>query len=236
MKNFFSILLLIATISCAKTEIKIPTAPEKGIHEIYNHSEVWMFFKTVNNDTIAEVNRKNTISTTHWIFNIDKRLPLKTIITPIEELKYKHANSIHSKEGMHNYFSYADTVLGKLSFLEFDLVNYKKDSFLSKHTVAKDSSIYAKFTNIHILTTPNNIYINSKKVTTKTFKIELLKLLKTTPLQKPAKLHLNFNKNVLYQKYLFIKTTVYNLNSENTSVNNTEFIFDKMKVQECVCD
>ena len=67
-------------LSCAKKEIKIPTLAEKGIQELHNHSQVWMFMAVENNDTIANINRNNTIVSTHWIFNIDKNLPLKAII------------------------------------------------------------------------------------------------------------------------------------------------------------
>ena len=115
MKKLFLILPFII-FSCTKQTVKIPTLSVKGLQEIHNHSQVWFFFDIKNNDTIANLNRKNTISTTHWIFNIDNRLPLKAIIPSIIKLQYKHANGMHSKKGMHNYFSYADTISDKLSF------------------------------------------------------------------------------------------------------------------------
>ncbi len=95
MNKFVFILLSFLILSCAKKEVKIPTLAEKGIQELQNHSQVWLFFEVKNNDTIAVVNRKNTISTTHWIYNIDKRLPLKAIIPAITTLQDKHANSKH---------------------------------------------------------------------------------------------------------------------------------------------
>ena len=73
-------------ISCNKKEIKIPTLDAKGIQEIHNHSQVWFFFEIKNNDTIAKLNKKNTISTTHWIYNIDKKLALKSIIPSIDDV------------------------------------------------------------------------------------------------------------------------------------------------------
>ena len=66
MKKLIILLILVSFFSCKKTEIKIPTLPNKGIEKvIYNHSEVWMFFTLNENDTIADINRKNTIATTH---------------------------------------------------------------------------------------------------------------------------------------------------------------------------
>ena len=72
MKKYFTITLLLLTfVGCTKKEIKIPVLAEKGVQEVNNHSIVWMFFSEKNNNPIAEINRKNTISSTHWIYNID---------------------------------------------------------------------------------------------------------------------------------------------------------------------
>ena len=116
MKKIILLLVLFSILGCTKKEIKLPAVAEKGLQELHNHSQIWFFFKVKNNDTVAVVNKKNTIVTTHWVYNIDKRLPLKKITHKLIKLKEKHANSMHSKEGMHNYFSYADTLSKKLSF------------------------------------------------------------------------------------------------------------------------
>ena len=62
MKKYILLMLLILIISCTKKEIKIPTLDAKGIQEIHNHSQVFFFFEIKNNDTIAKLNKKNTIS------------------------------------------------------------------------------------------------------------------------------------------------------------------------------
>ena len=148
MKNKIIVILISCLfISCAKKEIKIPTLAEKGIQEIHNHSQVWFFFDIKNNDTIAKLNKKNTISSTHWIYNIDKKLPLKTIIPSIIQLQDKHANSMHSEEGMHDYFSYSDTISKKLSFLEFDTVIFKTDSLTSKEYLKNHARDYKNYKN-----------------------------------------------------------------------------------------
>lgn len=78
-----------------------------------------MFFKTEKNDTIIEVNRSNSISSTNWLFNIDKRLPLKLIIPEIQKLQAKKENSSHKNEDSENYFTYMDNVKKSLAFLPF---------------------------------------------------------------------------------------------------------------------
>lgn len=236
MKKIIFILLAFILLSCAKKEVQLPTLAEKGLQEVFNHSEVWMFFQIKNNDTIADINRKNTISTTHWIFNIDKRLPLKTIIPSISKLQYKHANSIHSKEGMHEYFSYADTLSKKLSFLKFDGVIFKTDSILSKYYIKKHSNNYLEYNNINLTFNPNSTWINNAKMEQSELKTTLLEFIDFSSGGKKTMLHLNFNENLLYQDYLFYKTMIDNFNNKNITTDNIEFIFNQNKVPDCGCE
>jgi hypothetical protein len=229
MRNFLLILTSFLILGCAKKEVKIPTLAEKGIQEVQNNSQVWLFFEIQNNDTIAVVNNKNTISTTHWIFNIDKHLTLKTIIPHIIKLQDRHANSMHSEKGMHDYFSYSDTISKKLSFLEFDGVIYKMDSLFSKNSIAENSSDYSNYTNINLIFNSNSIWINDVKTEKSNFKTELLAAIKLSSEDKQTMLHLNFSQNLLYQDYLFYKTMIHNINDKNLLINTNEFIFNENK-------
>jgi hypothetical protein len=223
-------------LSCAKKEMKIPTLAEKGIQEVFDHSQVWFFFEVENNDTIAKLNRKNTISSTNWIFNIDKRLPLKTFITDIIKLQDKHANSIHSKEGMHNYFSFSDTISKTLSFLEFDNITYTQDSILSKYFIKENSNNYLNYNNISLIFNPENVWLNDSKIEKQELKETLLEFIDFTAEGKQTMLHLNFNENLLYQDYLAYKTMLFNLNNNAILTNTIEFIFNETKVPDCGCE
>jgi len=237
MKKIIVLLILIGSISCQKKEIKIPTLPNKGIEEvIYNHSEVWMFFNVQNNDTLVDLNRKNTIATTHWIFNIDKRLPLKTIIPSINKLQYKHANSMHSKKGMHDYFSYSDTISKKLSFIRFDSIVFKTDSLLSKYFIKKNSDKYIDFYNIDLTFSQKNIKINDAKIENSAFTNTLLKFIDFSSENKTTLLHLNFDDELLYKDFLYYLTLIHNLKSSKIKVDNIMFVFNKNKVPNCNCD
>lgn len=228
MKKILLLFLPFLAFGCAKKEVKIPTLAEKGVQEIQNHSQVWMFFEVKNNDTIANVNRKNTISTTHWIYNIDKRLPLKTIIPDIIRLQDKHANSMHSEKGMLDYFSYSDTISKRLSFLEFDGVTFKIDGFLSsKYT--ENNADYINYHNVHLVFNQNSVWINGAKTDRLNFKNELSALLKLYDEDKQTMLHLNFNRNLLYGDYLFYRTIIENIIGEKILINQIEFIYNKNK-------
>ncbi|MDD3723882.1 MAG: hypothetical protein PHW92_15625 [Lutibacter sp.] len=226
MRKFSLILLTFLLLGCAKKELKIPTLAEKGIQELQNHSQVWMFFEVKNNDTAAVVNRKNTISSTHWIYNIDKRLPLKAIIPSIIMLQDKHANSMHSEKGMLDYFSYSDTISKRLSFLEFDGVTFETIDELPLNLLDENASKNQNYHNINLIFYKNNVQINALETDKSNFKNELATLVKLTAENKQSMLHLNFNRNLLYQDYLFYRTIIHNLSNENILTNKNELIFN----------
>lgn len=226
MKKISLILLTFLLLGCAKKELKIPTLAEKGIQELKNHSQVWLFFEVKNNDTIVVVNRKNTISSTHWIYNIDKRLPLKAIIPSIIMLQDKHANSMHSEKGMLDYFSYSDTISKRLSFLEFDGVTFETINELPLNLLDENASKNQNYHNINLIFYKNNAQINALETSKSNFKNELAALVKLAPENKQSMLHLNFNRNLLYQEYLFYRTIIRNLSNENILINKNEFIFN----------
>lgn len=225
MRKLALFLLSFLMLGCAKKELKIPTLAEKGIQELHNHSQVWLFFEVKNNDTLAVVNRKNTISTTHWIYNIDKRLPLKAIIPSIIKLQDKHANSMHSEKGMFDYFSYSDTITKKLSFLKFDGVTFETIDEMSKKS-EENTAKYQNYHNIQLVFNKNSILMDSVETDKSNFKNELTAILKLPSEGKKQMLHLNFNEKLLYQDYLFYRTIIHNLSNENIIINKNEFIFN----------
>ena len=213
--------LLIA--GCSKKEIKLPILEVPGVHEIQNHSEVWMFLNVKEKDTSARVNRKNTISATHWIFNIDKRLPLKTICDHINELKAKHAGSVHSVEGMHNYFSYADTLANQLSLFEFDNITFNTENKqLKSREVIQEKESDSTLLNCNMIFTKNHFYFNDQQYEKGIFESIFPSLLKNSSLR----LYLNFDENISYQDYLYYRTWINHLLPTGSSVHSIEYIID----------
>lgn len=236
MKNLLYILIPLALFSCNKKELKVPVLAVKGIQELQDHSQIWMFFEIKDNDTIANINRKNTISTTHWIYNIDKKLPLKAIIPSISKFQYKHANGIHSKKGRFDYFSYADTISDKLSFIKFDGVVFKQDSVLSKTYIKENSDDYLNYNNISLTFNPKNTWINDAKMEDGELITTLLEFIDFSSEGAKTMLHLNFNHDLLYQDYLYYLTLIKSISNPGILINNLEFIFDPAKVPDCGCE
>jgi len=237
MKNKIIVVLISCLfISCAKKEIKIPIIAASGIQEVLDHSQVWIFLENNEGEITADVNRKNTISSTNWIYNIDRNLPLHTFVNTLTTLQEKHSGSMHSKKGTHDYFSYSDSESQKLSFITFNEVTYKTDSLLSKYYIKENRDNYLNYNNINLTFNPNNSWINDGKFEKEDFKSLLLEYIDFSAEGSQTMLHINYNDRLLYQDYLYYKTMFQNIQTEAILINPIEFVFNQEKVPDCGCE
>lgn len=126
MKKIVFLLVFILMISCGEDkEVLLPVAQETIVAEVKDHSPIYFFFKLEEKDTIVDVNRNNSISSTNWLFNIDKRLPLRKVILEVKKLQNKKDKSAHKNVVSENYFTYTDTVKKNLAFMPFTKIHYK---------------------------------------------------------------------------------------------------------------
>ena len=127
IKRIYFILFLnsLLLLGCQKKQVQLPLLNIQGMSEIQNHSSIWIFMETKNGESIAKLNKNNKILNTHWIFNIDKRLTMDQVVPLLIEMqKAKNKDSMHKKEGMKSYFSYADLSDDKISLTPFLQTNY----------------------------------------------------------------------------------------------------------------
>jgi hypothetical protein len=124
MKYFSTLILVFLLVSCNDKEVLLPQVATTIVADVKDHSPIYMFFTTEGKDTLVDVNRSNSISSTNWIFNIDKRLPLRLVIPELMKLQAKKESSVHKSETSENYFSYSDSIKKSLAFLPFTKVNY----------------------------------------------------------------------------------------------------------------
>ncbi len=142
MRVVLFLMIVCSFVACKKEEVFLVQSNVSVVNEVVDHSPVYIFFEMQNNDTIAVVNRKNTISTTNWLFNIDKRLPLRLVIPEISNLQEKREKAVfHKNDNAQNYFTYNDTLTKNLAFFPFTKVKFflsqpEGDSIilLDKHT------------------------------------------------------------------------------------------------------
>jgi hypothetical protein len=210
MKNISLIFIAFLLFSCAaKEEVLLPKSNITIVKDVQDHSPIYIFFKTKGKDTIADVNRKNSIISTNWIFNIDKRLPLKLVIPEVIKLQEKkRGEKAHKNEKAENYYSYADSVGKNLAFLPFTKVFYA----MSKPTDGDLVISFKKGSNI--------VLVNNEE----TKKEEVLEHIGRLAFFVKPKVYLLFDKNMSYQEYIETKIKFQKLNSYNDEIPK-EFIF-----------
>ncbi|AWG23650.1 hypothetical protein FFWV33_12975 [Flavobacterium faecale] len=125
--KYLSIALVVLLFSCGKEEnIQLPKAAKTIVSDVQDHSPIYIFFRSKEKDTLAEVNRKNSIISTNWILNIDARLPLKLVIPEVMKLQEKkRQEKAHKNEKAENFYAYADSIGKNMAFIPFTKVFYK---------------------------------------------------------------------------------------------------------------
>lgn len=209
--KYCSLVLVIFFFSCGnKEEILLPKSNTTVVANVEDHSPIYIFFKNEGNDTIAEVNRKNSIISTNWIFNIDKRLPLRLVLPEVMKLQDKKRNEkAHQNEAAQNYYSYADSIGKNLAFIPFTKVYYKMTK--PSHGIL-----------IHF-TKDNLIVVNGIPVE----QSELERYIKTLPSDKPSQFVLCFSKDLSFGNYIQDKIFLQSIQFPSPSASdiNYEFIY-----------
>ena len=124
MKKVVVLSLLLMLFSCQNKEVLLPKENETVLMNVKNYSTVYFFFKTEEKDTLVEVERNDLINSNNWLFNIDKRLPLRKVILEIKKLQAKKAASTHKNEISGDYFTYISVVKNTKAFLPFTKIKY----------------------------------------------------------------------------------------------------------------
>lgn len=209
--KYCSLILAFILFSCANNEeILLPKSNTSVVTKVQDHSSIYIFFRTKGKDTLAEVNRKNSIISTNWIFNIDKRLPLRLVIPEVMKLQDKKRNEkAHQNEAAQNYYSYADSIGKNLAFLPFTKVYYKMERPKSGVIVYFDKN--------------NKIWVNDlmiKKDKLKSFLYEFVKINST-------KCIFGFSNALSYGNYIQDKIFLQRvkLPTPNGNVTINEFIY-----------
>ncbi len=236
-KNIFIIISLLFFVSCNQKEIQLAKADRTIVSEITDLSPVYFFFENKGNDTLAVLNRNNTISSTNWVFHIDKQLKLKHFISELVKLQTKKKNSPHKRADAENYFSYTDSVQKKLAFLPFTTTEFFFDNELSRFYIVKKNKEFEKFYNFNInFDKKNNIYLNGNQIIRANFVTILTDFIAfSNTKNKPNLLHLNFDENLNFEQYIQNKLLALKLENSITKIATKEFVYNEKKLPKCGC-
>lgn len=210
--KYFSLIVVLFLISCGNREdILLPKSDTTIVSDVKDHSPIYIFFRTESKDTLAEVNRNNSIITTNWILNIDKRLPLKLVIPEVIQLQdKKRKEKAHQNEKAENYYSYADSIKENMAFIPFTKLHYsigkpKSNDFVISFKKANDL-----------------VWLNGRAVK----KADLLQEIFSLQFIIRPRIVIQFDKNMSYGEYIQNKILIrkFDLYSVNP-IAPVEFIY-----------
>ena len=205
--------------SCGnKKVLHLPEIDHSEIIDIKDVSHAYLFYDETQKDSV-ELNRKNLISTTNWLINVDKRLKLKQAIPHLKFLQEKKQNSSHKNKEAKNYFTCNDTSRQNLGFIEFtDVVYFNDARGYDKELNSDDASMLVfNLNDKRIITSENKVFQADKSSLIKTV-TNLFNLNK-------GLIYLEFKDSLTFQEYISIKSILEKLDSENITISNNEFIY-----------
>ena len=209
MKKYLALIITVALFSCeGNKDILLPKADKTIVSDVQEHSPIYIFFKVEGKDTIADVNRKNSIVSTNWIFNIDKRLPLRLVIPELIKLQAKKEGSMHKNEAAENFFSYANDVKKTMAFLPFTKVKY----VIGKPLI---NSIYFGKNDL--------LKFNSQLLK----KDELQGYINNLMIEHESEIFVSFDKNLSYDEYIKNKIIMNSIKitKKGILISNLEYVF-----------
>ncbi|TPV34091.1 hypothetical protein FJ651_08005 [Paucihalobacter ruber] len=227
MKNIFIVIFALFLIACSNEDktILLPHVETSVINEIKDVSPVFIFFNPKKKDSV-ELNRKNLISTTNWLFNIDKRHQLQKIIPSINELQEKRKDAkLHKNEKARNYFSCNDLEKQTLGFIDFTEVEF---AFNDRNTYIKELiNRDDKVENVVMEFKPQgeiNIYLPSNHKLR--YKQELSKILEAEVFKNetPDTIYLAFDGLMNFQEFITYQRQIEKLAENNIAIAPKEFI------------
>ncbi|WP_282123866.1 hypothetical protein [Algibacter mikhailovii] len=226
MKRNLIILIILACFSCKNDKvIQLPEINNSEISEINDVSAAYIFYNESKPDS-TELNRKNLISTTNWLVNIDKRLTLSQVIPHIKYLQEKKSNSSHKNNKAKNYFTCHDTNENNLGFIEFTPVIYQNkpiNTLIENNINTELERLIIFFNRLNSIT----IYSKAGKTAlidsnATHLKQDLLTIIKNQ--KSKTNLVLSFNKDLTFQDYISLKSILSAFKNQPISISNIEFI------------
>ena len=211
MKQLLSSLIIVLLISCGNKKIvQLPEINHSDITEILDVSPAYLFYDETKPDSI-ELNRKNLISTTNWLVNVDKRLSLEQAIPSIVFIQNKKRDAqIHKNERSRNYYTCHFKELNTLGFIDFTDIYYHQEDF-------QDYMKNKKHENFSV------IFINSTSRSSEYIDNQIKQIKDLDSLSK--KVYLHFDKKMNFQQYITCKEQLLKIDSTQINIDNNEFIY-----------
>lgn len=226
MKKTLLVIALFGFISCNnQRKLLLPEIPSSPVSEVLDVSPAYIFYDESQADSTL-LNRKNLISTTNWLVNVDKRLRLEQAIPDIIFLQDKKRNAqMHKNEDAKNYFTCHDLSNKNLGFIEFTDIYYKKKNLKEYLDSISQNMVLIKFDAQNRIST--ELYDTNTKLTS-TIKNQMVDFNMLRPSLKKLQADtaiLLFDAKLSFQDYISLKHKVSSDSLNFVHIVNTEFIY-----------
>lgn len=213
MIRYSLILTAFLLIGCGKDkEILLPKSNSTIVKEVADISPIYFLFQTKGKDTLIEVDKQTIISTTNWVFNIDKRFPLQKVIP--EVIKLQNRKGSHKGDtDVENYYSYADSIGKNMALLPFTDVVYSVGE--QKELTAEGKKVLVMKFDKH-----NKLTVDGTEIKLNDLSGTLEKLYK-----EPTVVFLHFDKELSYGDYITDRIQLSLLKQPTITISNKEFIY-----------
>ncbi len=228
MKITYFLITILLFNSCGQDKVlQLPEISHSEISKINDVSAAYLFYDETKTDSV-ELNRRNLISSTNWLINVDKRLTINQVIPHIKFLQEKKRNSSHKKENSKNYFTCNNTSKKNLGFIEFtDVVYDDKESNVNFKNQNSHLEQVIKI-KVHSLDSikisflwKDTIFLNTSN------KNDLLEHLESNITNESnALIFSELRESLSFQDYISFKSLLLKLDLENVTISNYEFIFN----------
>ena len=229
MKYLYVLALALLMFSCGNEKsVLLPELENAKVTEILDVSPAYLFYDETQPDSL-ELNRKNLIGTTNWLFNVDKRLTLEQAIPKITFLQNKKRNAeVHKNENAKNYYTCNDTSIQNLGFIEFTDVVYQNVSLQDYFRDKKRHETMSLALNVISINNYSLESFSNENSNTEVFsKIEdVINKIKTHfKTEQDLKLYSLFHSKLSFQEYITIKSKIQDIENEGIPIDKNEFIY-----------
>lgn len=223
MKKLLIAFCLLVLCACGKEKsVLLPEIQNTKITEITDVSPAYLFYDETKPDSL-ELNKNNLIISTNWLVNVDKRLTLKQVIPSIIKLQEKKRNSDHKNKNARNYFTCNATSIKNLGFVDFTDVIYDYEREDEDGKIEPENTIFIVVLNLNkIIVYP--LDKDDFETNTNDFETNLKESLPIN--NEKVNVKLSFNEILSFQDYITLKYKLSQLNLENTTINNQEYIIN----------
>ena len=223
MKKLLIAFCLLVLCACGKEKsVLLPEIQNTKITEITDVSPAYLFYDETKPDSL-ELNKNNLIISTNWLVNVDKRLTLKQVIPSIIKLQEKKRNSDHKNKNARNYFTCNATSIKNLGFVDFTDVVYDYEREDKDGKIEPENTIFIVVLNLNkIIVYP--LDKDDFETNINDFETNLKESLPVN--NEKVNVKLSFNEKLSFQDYITLKYKLSQLNLENTTINNQEYIIN----------